>query len=678
MKRMAQTFLFAALLAAVALGLPRDAEAYDWSTVTVDAAGSVGRDTSIAVDASGDPIISYRDYTNASLKFGICDLSASANANCDQTSDWTTVTVDAGQPVWYTSIAVGASGDPMIAYYAGSGSLLFAICDLSESTNGNCDQTSDWTSVAVDPWDHTPRGAWPSIAVDVNGDPMISYQHTAPSPPDPSDPSLLKFATCDLSASANGNCDQASDWSRVTVESGNYEGMFSSIAVGASGDPMISYYDGYTADLKFATCDLSASVNANCDQAIDWTNVTVEAAGSVGRDTSIAVDASGDPMISYRDYGNEDLKFAICDLSASVNGNCDQTIDWSLVTVDAARSVSSDTSLALDAEGDPMISYYDDTNGDLRFAICDLSASAHANCDQTSDWSTEAVDAAGAVGLNTSIAVDADGDPIISYYDYTNADLKFAIGSPPSPPPTATAGIYRPSDGMWFLRNDNSDGVADLTFSYGAGISGGVPVVGDWDGDGDDTIGIYRSSDGMWFLRNTNTSGVADLTFSYGAGISGGVPVVGDWDGDGDDTIGIYRSSDGMWFLRNTNTSGVADLTFSYGAGISGGVPVVGDWDGDGDDTIGIHRASDGMWFLRNTNSSGVADLTFSYGAGVGGVPVVGDWDGDADDTIGIYRASDGMWFLRNDNTSGVADLTFSYGAGISGGVPVVGDWDGL
>ena len=242
-----------------------------------------------------------------------------------------------------------------------------------------------------------------------------------------------------------------------------------------------------------------------------------------------------------------------------------------------------------------------------------------------------------------------------------------------------TIGIYRASDGLWFLRNDNSTGVADLTFSYGDGIIGGTRVVGDWDGDGDDTIGIYRSSDGMWFLRNDNSTGVADLTFSYGDGISGGVPVVGDWDGDGDDTIGIYRSSDGMWFLRNDNSTGVADLTFSYGAGISGGVPVVGDWDGDGDDTIGIYRPSDGLWFLRNTNDSGVADLTFSYGAGIsGGVPVVGDWDGDGDDTIGIYRPSDGLWFLRNDNTNGTANLTFSYGAGISGGVAAVGDWDGL
>jgi len=190
----------------------------------------------------------------------------------------------------------------------------------------------------------------------------------------------------------------------------------------------------------------------------------------------------------------------------------------------------------------------------------------------------------------------------------------------------------------------------------------------------DDTIGMY-APDGTWFLRNSNDGGVANLTFSYGAGISGGVPVVGDWDGNGTDTIGIY-APDGTWFLRNDNSGGAADLTFSYGAGITDGVPLVGDWDGDGEDSIGIFRASDGLWFLRNTNSGGAADLTFDYGAGVGGVPVVGDWDADVESTVGIFRASDGLWFLRNSNDGGVADLTFSYGAGISGGAAVVGDWD--
>jgi len=46
-----------------------------------------------------------------------------------------------------------------------------------------------------------------------------------------------------------------------------------------------------------------------------------------------------------------------------------------------------------------------------------------------------------------------------------------------------------------------------------------VPVVGDWDGDGDDTIGIYEPSTGLWLLPNASSTGAADLTFGYGADI---------------------------------------------------------------------------------------------------------------------------------------------------------------
>jgi len=245
-----------------------------------------------------------------------------------------------------------------------------------------------------------------------------------------------------------------------------------------------------------------------------------------------------------------------------------------------------------------------------------------------------------------------------------------------------TIGVYRHDgvgDSMWFLRNTNSEGTADLTFDYATGINDGVPVAGDWNDDDIDTIGIYRPSEGLWHLRNSNDSGVADNTFTYGAGISGAVPVVGDWNGDGTDSIGIYVPATGLWHLRNANSEGVAENTFNYGAGISGAVPVVGDWNGDGTDTIGIYQPSSGFWFLRNANSEGVADISvFSFGTGItGGLPVAGDWNGNGTDTIGLYIPSTGLWHLRNTNSEGTADLTFSYGAGITTGKPVAGDWNG-
>ena len=72
-------------------------------------------------------------------------------------------------------------------------------------------------------------------------------------------------------------------------------------------------------------------------------------------------------------------------------------------------------------------------------------------------------------------------------------------------------------------------------------LRGDLPVVGDWNGDGTDTIGVFRN--GTWFLRNSNDPGPVDVAFSWGARSQ--IPVVGDWNGDGTDTIGVYRL--GTW-----------------------------------------------------------------------------------------------------------------------------------
>jgi lysyl endopeptidase len=58
------------------------------------------------------------------------------------------------------------------------------------------------------------------------------------------------------------------------------------------------------------------------------------------------------------------------------------------------------------------------------------------------------------------------------------------------------------------------------------GVPGDAPLVGDWDGDGIDTVGIYRNNE--FYLRNNNTAGPADVSLIYG--VPGDAPLVGDWD----------------------------------------------------------------------------------------------------------------------------------------------------
>jgi len=72
----------------------------------------------------------------------------------------------------------------------------------------------------------------------------------------------------------------------------------------------------------------------------------------------------------------------------------------------------------------------------------------------------------------------------------------------------------------WYLRNSNSGGVADSSFQYGGGNT--QPIIGDWNGDGIDTIGTVDSNSN-WSLRNTNDSGPRDVGFQYG--FSGAKPL---------------------------------------------------------------------------------------------------------------------------------------------------------
>ena len=101
-----------------------------------------------------------------------------------------------------------------------------------------------------------------------------------------------------------------------------------------------------------------------------------------------------------------------------------------------------------------------------------------------------------------------------------------------------------------------------------------VGIAGDWTKKGFDTVGVFRPSNGIIFLKNKNETGFADIALNYGT--TGDQPIVGDWDGDGTDTIGVYRNA--QFLLRNSNTVGFADIVF--GLGIPGDMPIAGNWDG--------------------------------------------------------------------------------------------------
>ena len=191
-----------------------------------------------------------------------------------------------------------------------------------------------------------------------------------------------------------------------------------------------------------------------------------------------------------------------------------------------------------------------------------------------------------------------------------------------------------------------------ITYNYGR--AGDVPVVADWNGNGQDTVSVIR--DGTWHVNNQLKGGASERTFHYGRVSRGDVPIAGDWSRGGRDLPGIIR--DREWHLRAKQSGGAADWQFVYGRLTAGDLPLWGDWNRDERDTAGIVRT--GTWHLRNVHSGGPADVSFVYGrVRSGDVPVVGDWTGDGMDTPGIVRS--GQWHLRHDNEGGAADRVITF-----------------
>lgn len=233
------------------------------------------------------------------------------------------------------------------------------------------------------------------------------------------------------------------------------------------------------------------------------------------------------------------------------------------------------------------------------------------------------------------------------------------------PPLGAGVGMWEPSARTFHMRNTPTAGVTDNKWPYPE--AGTVPLTGDWDGDGVDTIGMYDAATHVFHLRDKN-DGPERWAIQYGT--AGDIPVVGDWDGDGIDTIGVWRPSNHYFYLNNEHTNTTTDVSFVYGA--TGMTPIVGDWNGDGYDTIGMYDSSNIMVYLRNSNSAGGNSSELRYGS-AGDEPVVGDWNKDKVDTVGVWRPSTHYFYLNNELTNNVADLSFIFGA--DGMLPLSGNW---
>ena len=145
------------------------------------------------------------------------------------------------------------------------------------------------------------------------------------------------------------------------------------------------------------------TITSNNAKAQGWNILEVEYWNRVGWWSSIAVDSNGYPHISYYLESGRYLKY----VKWTGQGWHDQTLDGAW----AGRF----TSIALDANDYPHISYYDDSKDRLEYLRWDGVA-----------WEAHNVDETGSAGAYTSIELDSNGHAHISYYDIDDTDLKYA------------------------------------------------------------------------------------------------------------------------------------------------------------------------------------------------------------------------------------------------------------
>lgn len=331
--------------------------------------------TSIAVGSDGRPVVAYRTSATSTLRLLKCGDASCSGGNVDTEIDSSPGTG------YFASAAVAADNRPIIAYYhVNNADLMVTKCGNTECSSGNVTTLVDGVGESV--------GAYTSIAIPADGRPVISYRDFANT--------ALKVVKCGNAACSNGNAFSTLDTNAAE---------FTSIAIGADGFPVVAYFDAINTALKVARC-ADAACAASATVTLDDTSA------NTGQYASIAVPADGRPVVSYHDQSNSRLRYARCGNAGCTTGNVRSTLD------DSVSSVGQYASIALGSDGLPVVSYRDSLNADLKVIKCGSLTCASAS------RITTTVDRADNVGAFSSLAMPADGLPVIAYQDITNNAFK--------------------------------------------------------------------------------------------------------------------------------------------------------------------------------------------------------------------------------------------------------------
>jgi hypothetical protein len=227
-----------------------------------------------------------------------------------------------------------------------------------------------------------------SLSLDHNGNPIISF---------------CALENCYYLKLAKWN---GASWKIETVDSSENSGLYSSLALDSTGNPHICYLhciDGnsltYQSALRYASWTLLTG----------WQIETISNDANPEGDCSLALDANDIPHVSFQSYQKTTPEWSYSLAYASL-GNT----NWNVQTIDSSTHSGRCSSLALDSNGNPHITYMDNTHySDLKYAEWNGTS-----------WDSITIETEH-FGYGSCLVLDSADNPCISYYDNYEMNLKY-------------------------------------------------------------------------------------------------------------------------------------------------------------------------------------------------------------------------------------------------------------
>lgn len=328
----------------------------------VDGGGNLH--TSIRLDSAGNPVISYSG--GSILKVAHC-----GNATC--TAGNAITTGDRKHAEGPTSLALNASGNPVVAYYFGDLDVGKSRLKMLFCQDPNCMANTTLVTGSR----ATQSGLEPSVVLDSAGNPVISYSAIGVS--------FLLVQHCGDATCSSNNVD-------TPVGGGSpYTG---GLVLDGAGNPVIAIE--FNSTLGLVHCG-----DPNCTSG----NSIVTGLADLGllgvfAQVSLALDAGGNPVMSYLNQGNNnigDLHVLHCGDPNCTSGNSDNILD-------STAGAQTITSIAIAPDGNPTVSY-NQNNSNLAVAHC-----GDADCGSGTSITQPA-----SGGLWNSMTLDAQGRPVVAF-----------------------------------------------------------------------------------------------------------------------------------------------------------------------------------------------------------------------------------------------------------------------